>query len=88
MQDEVDEHNGHYTISVFLDCSKCYDRVQHDELDSRASALGFPDLLLVLCLDMYSAPKHTRVSGAISEGEVCTSSNPAGCGSSAAASRK
>ena len=42
---------------VFLDCSKCYERAPLRQLDVRAVAAGFPDLLLVLALDMYSRRK-------------------------------
>ena len=40
--------------AAFLDCSKCYERVPHAELERRASEAGFPDRLLVLALSMYS----------------------------------
>ena len=37
---------------VFLDCSKCYERVPLKQLDARAVEAGFPDRLLVLALSM------------------------------------
>ena len=49
---------------VFLDCSKCYERVPLRQLDARASEALFPDRLLVLALSMYSGRRHVRVGAA------------------------
>ena len=57
---------GHM-CGVFLDCSKCYERIPHVDLERRAKYLQFPDQLLVLALGMYSGPRHVRVGEAVSQ---------------------
>ena len=76
MGQEVDDT----VCGVFLDCSKCYERVPLAELDIRARALQFPDPLLVLALSMYSAPRHVRVGDAVSDPVVASCGIMAGCG--------
>ena len=62
---------------VFLDCSKCYERVP---LDARGVEAGFPDRLLVLALNMYSGRRHVKVGMAVAEARVGSSGIMAGCG--------
>ena len=66
--------------AVFLDCSKCYERVPHQELERRAREAQFPDRLLVLALHMYSGPRFVRVGKAFAEPVWASSGIMAGCG--------
>ncbi len=65
---------------VFLDCSKCYERVPLQQLDGRAVAAGFPGRLLVLALGMYAGRRHVKVGRAVAEAKLGTSGIMAGCG--------
>ena len=72
--------NLEHMCGVFLDCSKCYERIPHAGLERRARDLQFPDQLLVLALGMYSAPRHVRVGEAVSQPVQASSGILAGCG--------
>ena len=45
VQGEVDERNGLYAISTFLDCSKRYERVTHKRAQERRHAGSKPRTL-------------------------------------------
>eukprot|EP00971_Amphidinium_carterae_P337072 6473724-Amphidinium_carterae.1 len=66
--------------AVFLDCSKCYERVDLALLEKSAVEAGFPLEALKLALDMYRGRRRILVNGALSEPVVATSGIPAGCG--------
>ena len=63
-----------------MDCSKCYERVPLQQLDSRMVVAGFLDRLLVLALNMYSGRRHVKVGMAVAEARVGSSGIMAGCG--------
>ena len=65
---------------VFLDCSKCYERVPLQQLDAKASEALFPDKLLVLALGMYSGRRHVRVGPAVARAVQGSCGLMAGCG--------
>eukprot|EP00971_Amphidinium_carterae_P212065 4207948-Amphidinium_carterae.1 len=71
---------GEPFAAVFLDCSKCYERVDLDKLERAAEAARFPLEALRLALDMYRGRRRILVNGALSEAVVATSGIPAGCG--------
>eukprot|EP00971_Amphidinium_carterae_P012005 236855-Amphidinium_carterae.1 len=66
--------------AVFLDCSKCYERVNLDLLEEFARQAGFPSQALALALDMYKGLRRILVNGAPSEPVEASSGIPAGCG--------
>eukprot|EP00971_Amphidinium_carterae_P153063 3034173-Amphidinium_carterae.1 len=66
--------------AVFLDCSKCYERVDLALLEQSAGEADFPLEALKLALDMYRGRRRILVNGALSEPVVGTSGIPAGCG--------
>eukprot|EP00972_Heterocapsa_arctica_P013363 1965538-Heterocapsa_arctica.AAC.1 len=70
--------------AVFLDCSKCYERIPIAALYRAAVAEGFPPgLARMVCLQ-YQAPRFVRVAGAAAEAGRVTRGMVAGCGSVAA----
>eukprot|EP00971_Amphidinium_carterae_P069250 1370311-Amphidinium_carterae.2 len=71
---------GEPFAAVFLDCSKCYERVDLDKLERAAEAARFPLEALRLALHMYRGRRRILVNGALSEAVVATSGIPAGCG--------
>ena len=77
--DKIAESEGRYTMTAFLDCSKCYERVPHTEAAGRALALGAPGRLVQLMFDMYRAPRRIRVHGATSRAAKGHCGLPAGC---------
>eukprot|EP00971_Amphidinium_carterae_P331897 6465724-Amphidinium_carterae.3 len=58
---------GEPFAAVFLDCSKCYERVDLTFLEESAREAGFPLQALRLAIDMYRGRRRTLVNGAISE---------------------
>jgi hypothetical protein len=77
---EDGEDQDEALCGVFLDCSKCYERVPLRQLDERAARAEFPDRLLVLALSMYSGRRHVRVGLAVARPVVAASGIMAGCG--------
>eukprot|EP00972_Heterocapsa_arctica_P082967 12225290-Heterocapsa_arctica.AAC.1 len=67
--------------AVFLDCSKCYERIPIVALYRAAVAEGFPTGLARMACVQYAAPTFVRVAGAAAaeEGRV-TRGMVAGCG--------
>eukprot|EP00971_Amphidinium_carterae_P242916 4823288-Amphidinium_carterae.1 len=56
--------------AVFLDCSKCYERVDLSLLEELAHAAGFPLTALRLAIDMYRGRRRILVNGAIQASEL------------------
>ena len=77
---ETQRLQGRAMAGIFLDCSKCYDRVSHVQLDDAARRLRFPDPLLVLALRIYGAPRRLRLNGGFSDERTPTHGITAGCG--------
>eukprot|EP00971_Amphidinium_carterae_P279337 5545376-Amphidinium_carterae.1 len=65
---------------VFLDCSKCYERVPLSMLEQLAIESGCPLCALNVALNMYSGQRRMLVQGAVSEGVTATCGLPPGCG--------
>eukprot|EP00971_Amphidinium_carterae_P130643 2588109-Amphidinium_carterae.3 len=70
--------------AVFLDCSKCYERVDLSLLEESVRAAGFPLPALCLAVDMYRGRRRILVNGAVSQTVSdpveASSGIPAGCG--------
>ncbi len=77
--DELAEAAGDQTVTAFLDCSKCYERVPHRLAARRALELGAPPRLMQMLFDMHRAPRRVRVHGAVSDIAVGHCGLPAGC---------
>eukprot|EP00971_Amphidinium_carterae_P010407 205460-Amphidinium_carterae.1 len=71
---------GQHQPGVFLDCSKCYERVPLRVFEEFAIESGYPLYALNVALNMYSGAKRILVQGAISEGVTATCGLPPGCG--------
>ena len=80
LEQEEAEVEAEALCGVFLDCSKCYERVPLRQLDVRAAEALFPDRLLVLALSMYSGRRHVRVGPAVAEEVQGSCGLMAGCG--------
>eukprot|EP00971_Amphidinium_carterae_P238978 4743890-Amphidinium_carterae.1 len=73
---------GKHQAGVFLDCSKCYERIPFSGLDEFAIETGYPLHALSVALNMYSGKGRILVQGAVSEGVTATCGLPPGCGRS------
>eukprot|EP00972_Heterocapsa_arctica_P098822 14581030-Heterocapsa_arctica.AAC.1 len=58
--------------AVFLDCSKCYERIPIIALYRAAVADGFPPGLARMACLQYKAPRFVRVAGATAEAGTVT----------------
>ena len=65
VQDEVDEHNQLYAASTFLDCSKCYERVNHKHAQDLLTQAGAPASLINMVLGMYQGERYIKVHGRV-----------------------
>ena len=63
VQDEVDEHNQLYTASTFLDCSKCYERVNRYKAQGLLTQTGAPASLVNLVLGIYQGQRCIKIHG-------------------------
>ena len=63
VQDEIDESNGLYTITSFLDCSKCYERVNHRVAQDLLLGADAPPSLVNMILSMYQGDRYIKVHG-------------------------
>eukprot|EP00971_Amphidinium_carterae_P033977 668889-Amphidinium_carterae.1 len=64
----------------FLDCSKCYERIPLQTLETFALESGYPMYALYAALDMYSGRRRVLLQGAVSEPVTATHGMPPGCG--------
>eukprot|EP00971_Amphidinium_carterae_P256966 5101521-Amphidinium_carterae.1 len=69
-----------HQAGVFLDCSKCYERVPLAQLEQFAIERGFPLYALNCALSMYSGSRRILIQGAVSEAVQSTCGLPPGCG--------
>jgi ribonuclease HI len=79
IRQEASEHQGHTMLAVFLDCSKCYERVRHDSAAERAVRAGAPAPIIRLAFDMYTAERRLSVHGAIGRPVQVRNGLVAGC---------
>ena len=59
----MDEHNGLYAVSTFLDCSKCYERVNHKRAQDLLVQAGAPASLVNMALGIYQGERYIKVHG-------------------------
>eukprot|EP00972_Heterocapsa_arctica_P026473 3898958-Heterocapsa_arctica.AAC.1 len=71
---------GHCMGAIFLDCSKCYERIPIMALYRAAVADGFPPGLARMACLQHQAPRFIRVAGAAAEAGSVTRGMVAGCG--------
>eukprot|EP00971_Amphidinium_carterae_P247336 4911967-Amphidinium_carterae.2 len=71
---------GKHQAGVFLDCSKCYERVPLRMLVEFAIESGYPLHAVNVVLNMYSGTRRILVQGAVSEGVTATCGLPPGSG--------
>ena len=64
---EISGWKGHETLSTFLDCSKCYERIEQYVAVQRAIDSGFPDRISNLNASIYSGSRYVRVHGAVAQ---------------------
>ena len=64
---EISGWKGQETLSTFLDCSKCYERIEHYVAVTRAIELGFPATIGNLNASIYSGSRYVRVHGAVAQ---------------------
>eukprot|EP00971_Amphidinium_carterae_P147845 2930466-Amphidinium_carterae.1 len=79
---ETGERNAsrQHQAGVFLDCSKCYERVPLAQLEQFAIERGFPLYALNCALNMYSGNRRILIQGAVSGAVRSTCGLPPGCG--------
>eukprot|EP00971_Amphidinium_carterae_P260313 5164637-Amphidinium_carterae.1 len=71
---------GKPQAGVFLDCSKCYERIPLCKLEKFALESGYPLYALYAALDMYAGRRRVLLQGAVSEPVTATHGMPPGCG--------
>eukprot|EP00971_Amphidinium_carterae_P110569 2190351-Amphidinium_carterae.1 len=71
---------GKPQAGVFLDCSKCYERMPLHKLEDFALESGYPLYALYAALDMYAGRRRVLLQGAVSEPVTATHGMPPGCG--------
>eukprot|EP00971_Amphidinium_carterae_P330704 6463872-Amphidinium_carterae.1 len=69
-----------HQAGVFLDCSKCYERVPLAQLEQFAIERGVPLYALNCALNMYSGNRRILLQGAVSNAVQSTCGLPPGCG--------
>eukprot|EP00971_Amphidinium_carterae_P006108 120334-Amphidinium_carterae.2 len=57
---------GQPQAGVFLDCSKCYERIPLQTLETFALESGYPLCALYAALDMYAGRRRVLLQGAVS----------------------
>ena len=67
-------------VGVFLDCSKCYERIPHARLQEEVSRTGFPQRLANLAIGMYAGERYIRVGEAVAQPVKGSSGILPGCG--------
>ena len=65
--EELGKAKGEGTITAFLDCSKCYERVSHDDAFKRMIRSGCNPTIANLVMDLYQGERRIRVHGATSQ---------------------
>eukprot|EP00971_Amphidinium_carterae_P226849 4499126-Amphidinium_carterae.2 len=65
-----------HQAGVFLDCSKCYERVPLAQPEQFAIERGFPLYVLNCALNMYSGSRRILIQGAVSDAVQSTCGLP------------
>ena len=69
-----------FFTAAFLDCSKCYERVDQKLAHDRAVASGCSPIIANLAMDMYARDRIVQVHGSHSETVEVNRGMLAGCG--------
>ena len=64
---------------VAVDWSKCYDHLGFDYVQATLRAVGVPEWIVGPLIDMYTAPRHVKVDGAMGDARVPQRCIPPGC---------
>ena len=62
--EEIGKWRGQGSITAFLDCSKCYERVSHDKAYTRMIQTGCHPKIANLVMDLYQVQRRIKVYGA------------------------
>jgi len=65
-EEEYTMWRGHFSITAYLDCSKCYERKSHETARGRVEAAGLPARLSRMIFAMYGGERRVRVHGVVS----------------------
>ncbi len=79
LQAESYNATGEHTVGCFLDCSKCYERVNFDQLLAECTKKGFPARIANLAVNMYSGTRYIRFEGTYGPGVKATCGIMPGC---------
>ena len=79
LQAECFNANGESIVGCFLDCSKCYERVNFDMLLEECIRKGFPAKIANLAVNMYSGTRYIRFEGTYGPGIRATCGIMPGC---------
>eukprot|EP00971_Amphidinium_carterae_P219712 4362311-Amphidinium_carterae.1 len=71
---------GEPQAGIFLDCTKCYERIPHKSLEKFVLESGYPIYALYAALDMYAGHRRILIQGAVSDPVQTTHGMPPGCG--------
>eukprot|EP00971_Amphidinium_carterae_P349340 6490968-Amphidinium_carterae.4 len=80
LETELTTAAGEPQAGIFLDCSKCYERIPLRSLETFALESGYPTYALYAAVDMYSGRRRILIQGAVSEAVQTTHGMPLGCG--------
>ena len=77
--EELGRRQGEGSITAFLDCSKCYERVSHDKAYNRMIQTGCHPNIANLVMDLYQGQRRIKVHGATSAPLTAKARLIAGC---------
>eukprot|EP00971_Amphidinium_carterae_P152721 3027054-Amphidinium_carterae.4 len=80
LETELTTAAGEPQAGIFLDCSKCYERIPLRSLEKCALESGYPTYALYAALDMYAGRRRILIQGAVSGSVQTTHGMPPGCG--------
>ena len=70
----------HYFMAAFLDCSKCYERIGHDNAHDSAVRTGCNSTIANMAMEMYARPRILQAHGSHSDDVEVNRGILAGCG--------
>ena len=78
-EEEYAAWRGCHSFTAYLDCSKCYERIDHSTARARAEAAGLPSRLGRMIFAMYGGERRVKVHGAVSRAGRFMRGLVAGC---------
>ena len=76
---ELAHWGGKHVLSAFLDCSKCYERIEHRTAGQRATGTGCPATIINMAMHIYNGPRYLRAHGAVAKAASGRHGLIAGC---------